>query len=814
MRDQLRAGARIALLAVMMMSGSAAGQGVHAEPAPKRIVRYEQARPPSALESLWDKAEPVIVGAWTFLRPAAEPLAWVMAWPSRWVGLEPSGGGLYIAALLCWWAQVAAARILLWSLPGRIGGWYDARAFHLWLRVGILGIVWRRLFGVVIWTTRWLSQLRYRRPQREWMGFFRKMRLVYQLGDTALVGTLSLGPLRCAQPVGIPGIERGMAIVAAPGTGKTVHMEAMIGAMPRKGAALIAPDCDGAMCRALAPGLMRDGHRLVKYDPDDLVPEIPAGHWNLIDEIRHWIETRPGQVFGLAQVAAQGLLAHDSSTQPVFIDTVRIFCAGALLWTAYFEPEGHRNLMRMRYRMTQGMPEAARPGEHPVDAWLRVMAEKGTALDNGDESSPGRAIAAAGSVMPRRGGEDSTNSFWSTLLYQMAWIDDPSIAAMSKTSDILVGDLKSTNTVVFLVASLSDINKGRLAPWLRAYIQIVLYAFQKIDPEKKLKIPMTIYVDEAANTGRIELLPLAVSGFRKYGIRVVTVWQSLQGAMRAYPNDWRDLWGLSQCMIWMGAADPATLKYLAEEILGRTTRRERIEGTPWWKFWGERIKSRYVEKEEWLMDAAQCGQTLNPVTEQVIVTTMGLAPMILRRAKFYVDLPVWRHERLPGFNENILKAFVRHVVDGRRARALARGRSAAPPAAPVAAVPPADANEPAPAVEATFESWPVGDEEPTMAPATETATNAVPESAPILLAATAFDACFDPTSGSFPDAALRARVWEAYKSAVHAGGDPCLLLWHMAARKVFNGTERNKVFRHFMAELEALAAKRKEAFTQ
>lgn len=192
-----------------------------------------------------------------------------------------------------------------------------------------------------------------------------------------------------------------------------------------------------------------------------------------------------------------------------------------------------------------------------------------------------------------------------------------------------------------MVAPLSDL-QTKLSPWVRAFTMMTMYAFQRL-PNIWRGIPCLMVLDEMPSLGRIEMVATSAPGFRKYGVRLVTVTQSLQRLRLAYPNEWRDFLGNAECTIWMGLDDPETLKFLSEEMLGQCRVRERVEGSPWWKP-GKQVPARYQRGDKLLMDNRQCAEFLDPSSKNIIVTRFGRAPLKLKRTAYYSDLPVWKYK--------------------------------------------------------------------------------------------------------------------------------------------------------------------------
>jgi energy-coupling factor transporter ATP-binding protein EcfA2 len=553
---------------------------------------------------------------------------------------------LIAAALISWWVYVTVLR-MTWVIPGRIFGFYDPRDFAVWLN---RWVSWRpfwlwdngkRAFGLVR-VIGVFRQLRHGRgANNKWAGFFETMTYVFHPGDCILVGRLWWHRLSLFQPIAIPGGGRHVALVGASGSGKSNQLSTMIGMLNKDDSCFVV-DVDGAMVDALGAALEAAGHKVVKLDADGIAKGFTAGgRWNPMDELTK-ADERHGRasVVSFAERLANALIVQDSQTQPVFADTARVFMKVLILYV--WLVEDRKTLARVRELLTCGLPEKVeKDNEDPFERLLFEMSVLGLHFDDGCDGEICKVIAGGCGVM-RMGRHDKGNNFKSTAIYQTAWLDDTAIRPMMETSDINGEDLKFTNACVFMVSTLSDI-QTRMAPYFRAFIVMTMYSFERAEKLKeKLDKPCLFILDEMPSYGRIDTLATAAPGFRKYGIRLVTVTQSLQRLKKSYPNDWADFLGNAQCVVWMGLDDPETLEHLSKK-LGKYLHKEKVEGTPWWQFWGEKVKARYQRVERELMTPQQCAEFLDPRTRQIIVTRFGASPMRLRQLAYFRELPVWKY---------------------------------------------------------------------------------------------------------------------------------------------------------------------------
>jgi hypothetical protein len=590
-------------------------------------------------------------------------------------------------ALITWWFVLSAIRILLYTIPGRLFGYYDLLTAATWLRWTALP--WRpfflfdtgnRAFGLRRLLDWWRLIRGGRGANRAWAGPLEVMSYVFRPGDRVLAGRFSWHRIPFFQPIGLPGGGKHTVLVGAPGTGKSLHLMTMLATLHLSVGCFVV-DCDGAFTNALAAEWQRAGIAVAKLDADGMATGFaPQSGWEPLYEITV-ADLRHGRasVVAFAERLAQALIVQDSQSQPVFANASRVFIKALLLYVWLVDDD--KSLARVRVLLTTGLPERVTdPREDPFERLLFEMSAlparyRDGRIDDGCNGEIYAAIAAGAGAMTSRA--EKGNEFRRTLVYQTAWLDDPNIRAMMARPSITVEDIKFKGQRVLLVATLSDI-QTRMAPYIRAFCTLALYSAERT-PEYVPKIPSWLFIDEAAST-RMEALATAAPTCRKYGYRIVIATQSLQLMRAAYPNHWREFFSTAQCVLWFGLDDPGdTLKFLSEEMLGRYLRKEVLDGTPWWKVWvprASRVRGRPQWVERPLMDARQCAEYLDPASGHIIVTRFGRRPMRLKQVKPFRELPVWKYAVHQGYGESVFRALTRRGVTRLRQRKDARTAAA------------------------------------------------------------------------------------------------------------------------------------------
>lgn len=587
------------------------------------------------------------------------------------LGLNPADW-LAAAFLMGWYFWLWLLRALYFSL-GHWMGFASIRHYtaftSLWPWEGAA----RSVFAIRLFLR---QRLFGEGPSQRWATFFETAAYPFDAERGAvLVGKMPFWQrFRLHRPIGLPDGEKSVAYVSMAGGGKTAQLMTWLACLPRRGAALVY-DMDGAMVDAFGAILERAGHKVVKLDVDSLAKGFArAGHWNPFAELTS-VKDRLGAnaVIAFAERMAHALIVPDSQTQPVFANQARIFVKALILWVWLMEDD--KTLKRFRVLLNRGLEDLITdPEEDPFGrllfemSMLPVRYADGT-LDDGCNGAMCEAIANAHGLIKSgsSGSGNSNDSFKNTAVYQTAWIDDDNVHAVTARSDMNCAELKLSNTVVFIVASLSDA-QSRLGPLMRAFTMMTLYAFEKVEPKKKLKYPCLFLLDECPNVGRMDSLIKALAGFRKFGVRLVIATQSVGLMRQTYPDSYMEFFNQAQCVVWMGIAptDTETLDRLVD-ILGHHQNKEKIDGWHWFArmcfFFLRLPPARYQLKDRALLERSQCAAYLQRGSGQIIVTREGGEPPLrLQQLAYWKDLAVWEYAPHAGHGEAFWRSRLRSLI--------------------------------------------------------------------------------------------------------------------------------------------------------
>lgn len=591
------------------------------------------------------------------------------------LGLTGSLVGRMIAFILGWNFWMLLLRSLYFS-AFRLAGIASVSQYRYWRR---LSFPWEWVYLFALRIKRWRRSLEFAPgPNQKWASFW-EIAAHWWNPDSAQVpvGRLSfLLRLGLHAPIAIDG-EKAVCYVAAAGSGKTSQLAVWLGCLADTAGGCVF-DMEGALVDAFGEHLEKRGHKVVKLDADFIAKGYAkSGHWNPFAELTFVMncpDLGPAQVLPFATRMAHAFITEDSKTQPVFARRARVFTLALILYTFLFEK--NPSIKRLRTLMARGLPEQVEPDSNQTAfGWLLfemgAAVEKAGAegIDDGCGGALFEAIANAKGLvneMPEAGKQDE---FRATMIYQCAWMDDPNVQTMTASSDFNAVELKISNTVVFICASLSDV-QTRLGPVMRTFLSMALYYFQKYRPKMKLRIPALFLLDEFTQLGvgaGIADIETALPGFRKFGARVVTVGQSV-GLYRAIsPEKYKEFFNQAQCVVWMGISptDKESLEFL-DSVLGGTVQLEYVGGYHWSlrliaALLGKQLsKGQPREVTRRLLETQQAAAFLNPANGQLIVTRGdGKPPFRLRRLEYWRDLSVKQYRPHEGHRETFLRALTR-----------------------------------------------------------------------------------------------------------------------------------------------------------
>lgn len=224
-------------------------------------------------------------------------------------------------------------------------------------------------------------------------------------------------------------------------------------------------------------------------------------------------------------LAAEMSAGHASEKDPYWVTSARALCAGCIA-SAAEDPDMSRRNLNTVLDMLSG-------GDDTVYQFATMLDSKKV---YGDFA---RARIAEFLEVPDSSSGSTRSCILSTarqFLHPLSGVRMRRCLASSSfdLADLLDGEKPLTVFIVF--PPMRSVSHGGLLRLLLSTILQVLAARPVMPSRQTL-----LLIDEAANIGRYDLIPLLYSYGRGLGVTVLTEWQSLGQVMSLYERDWRTI---------------------------------------------------------------------------------------------------------------------------------------------------------------------------------------------------------------------------------------------------------------------------------
>jgi type IV secretory pathway TraG/TraD family ATPase VirD4 len=263
------------------------------------------------------------------------------------------------------------------------------------------------------------------------------------------------------------------------------------------------------------------------------------------------------------------------------------------------------------------------------------------------------AIVAAG-VMLRRsmGGKGEGKSpILSTIIEALSFLASPSVSARCKTSDFRCHDLVTGKVALFVVLPVTEM-QGKLSGYVRALTIMCMYAAQRA-VKKRPKFETLYACDEFTSLHHHPIFEVMAGVGRKYGIRLLTIMQTIGQLKAVYHQNWSLFLGTSEATIWMNNGDLETREYLSN-LLGSKTQEVKVDGG---RLSALRPHPRREDRK--LLSPGQLREFLKT---NIVVTRADDRPIKLKADPFFRCLPVTMYEPHRFYPETRARAFTRRVL--------------------------------------------------------------------------------------------------------------------------------------------------------
>ena len=153
---------------------------------------------------------------------------------------------------------------------------------------------------------------------------------------------------------------------------------------------------------------------------------------------------------------------------------------------------------------------------------------------------------------------------------RLAPLHIPAIRRILSTDSLALDQVGQEKTAIFAVISDSD----KQFAWLSALMfsmffqRSVWLADQR--PDGMLPVPVTCWMDEFANIGRLPDFEIAMATVRSRGISAIPIVQALGQGKALYGDAWTTIMGNCDTVLFLGSQDQETRKWMSE-ALGKET---------------------------------------------------------------------------------------------------------------------------------------------------------------------------------------------------------------------------------------------------
>ena len=150
----------------------------------------------------------------------------------------------------------------------------------------------------------------------------------------------------------------------------------------------------------------------------------------------------------------------------------------------------------------------------------------------------------------------------------------PQVTRLTGSDNINLASIGDEKTILFIITPQADRTFAFLASML--YSQLFETLYHKGETQKlktgseRLTYHVRCLMDEFANIGEIPEFPSKLSTMRKYNISATIVLQDNSQLQSMYKDEWRTIMANCDSTIFLGNAEPDTLKYFCEKLGNET----------------------------------------------------------------------------------------------------------------------------------------------------------------------------------------------------------------------------------------------------
>lgn len=208
----------------------------------------------------------------------------------------------------------------------------------------------------------------------------------------------------------------------------------------------------------------------------------------------------------------------------------------------------------------------------------------------------------------------------------------PQVTRLTGSDNINLASIGDEKTILFIITPQADRTFAFLASML--YSQLFETIYHKGETQKlktgseRLTYHVRCLMDEFANIGEIPEFPSKLSTMRKYNISATIVLQDNSQLQSMYKDEWRTIMANCDSTIFLGNAEPDTLKYFCEK-LGNETVTAQSRGRSYGSKSGSSQNYQQVKRET--LTAEEIGRLPN---DECLVFLRGERPARDKKFKY------------------------------------------------------------------------------------------------------------------------------------------------------------------------------------
>ena len=208
----------------------------------------------------------------------------------------------------------------------------------------------------------------------------------------------------------------------------------------------------------------------------------------------------------------------------------------------------------------------------------------------------------------------------------------PQVTRLTGSDNINLASIGDEKTILFIITPQADRTFAFVASML--YSQLFETLYHKGETQKlktgseRLTYHVRCLMDEFANIGEIPEFPSKLSTMRKYNISATIVLQDNSQLQSMYKDEWRTIMANCDSTIFLGNAEPDTLKYFCEK-LGNETVTAQSRGRSYGSKSGSSQNYQQVKRET--LTAEEIGRLPN---DECLVFLRGERPARDKKFKY------------------------------------------------------------------------------------------------------------------------------------------------------------------------------------